>query len=133
MKVSDFTTSSGSIDVDKDVTISSSNVKLSVGGNLRNRGEMRLEDTDVTIEGDLENDGIFSMNERKIILEIIKAMNSEKPNTRVINKHLAQLYNETNQSRFRSIMDWIKRNVSLKFRVGFEAGIPYVEFEVGTK
>jgi hypothetical protein len=133
MKASGFTASNGGIDIDKEGIMKSSNAKLSVTGNVRNKGEMSLEDTDVKIEGNLDNEGKFSMNEKKVILEIIKAMKDNKPNTETINKSLAELYKETNdKSKFHRAIEYIKKNVKWEFEIGLVGGIPKVNFKIGS-
>ena len=136
MKVLDFTASNDGVDVDidKEIVIMTSNVKFSVTGDVRNRGEMRLEDTDVKIDGNFENEGIFSMNEKKSILAIINAMNVDKPNVDTINKSLSELHMETEgQSKWRTAIDYIKTKVKWEFSVSLVGGIPQVEFKIGTK
>lgn len=135
MKVSSFTASNDGVDVgiDRETVIMTSNAKFSVTGDVRNRGEMRLEDTDVKIDGNFENEGVFSMNEKMAILAIINAMNVDKPDVETINKSLSELHIETKgQSKWRSAIDYIKTKVKWEFSVSLVGGIPQVEFKIGS-
>lgn len=134
MKASGFIVSSGGIKISEGGEMEFNTAKLSVTGDVRNKGKMSFEDTDVKIDGNLENEGIFSMNEKKIILKIIETMKNGNPNTDDVNKSFAELYNETNgKGRWESAIRYIKKNVTWEFRVGLVSGIPHVEFKIGSR
>jgi hypothetical protein len=136
MKTSDFTASNDGIDmkIDKETVVMSSNVIFSVTGDVKNSGEMRLEDTDVKINGNFENDGMFSMNEKTSIARIIEAMNNANPNTASIDKLFVELHKETeDKNRWQKAIEYIKNNVKLEFSINFVGGIPQVQFKISNK
>ncbi len=133
MKKSGFSVSGGGMEISKEGIMKSDNAKLSVTGNVRNKGEMRLEYTDVKIEGDLENEGVITMNEMKVITQIIQAIN-DKQNVDLINKQLAELYQQTkSKGIWQKISDHITKNVKWRIQIDLIGFIPHVHFDMGSK